>query len=398
MSETPPSSSAYQDDVAGGGETRFAVLFIGTLAVVLGLCYWITGINKDPYPAPVDLRALAADEVIVTNRLDERTRAGLKMQSAVAFGTPAVAAFGSHAIKYLTSETLGIAPGGFMNFYVMHIGLPDIAVQLRMLESAGRLPGDLILVHLHNPHSSNWSHISQIVWDLPLHYYLFHSGMRLTNRIRFSLQHLGAQLRDRLNYRIVLYELILGSVSACVPPYGKRRIAAIAEPQTERKETREAADKGLLARLGLDRGPNRVFHGSCSIWGGFRHDGSFAEDQQRYKTPLPVRQNSAVKEEIPPGGAARIASLILEIAEIARRNGTRAVFFAPPVFEIDRTSVQDRIFSDALATVAGQVTVLDHRKQYRSPAYFRTFLYPSDKYFRALGTDLRKRGLIGTGR
>ena len=108
--------------------------------------------------------------------------------------------------------------------------------------------------------------------------------------------------------------------------------------------------------------------------------------------------DSAVRQEVPPGGAARIASLILEIVEIARRNGTRAMFFAPPVFEVDRTAVQDEIFSDALAAVAGKAIVLDHRKRYRAAGYFRTHLYPSDRYFRALANEIRDRGLIGTGR
>ena len=133
------------------GSARFSAAFCATVGALLGLCLWITGINKDPYPDPVELGAFARNEILVTNRLDERYRAGLKIRSVERFGIPPVAAFGSHAIKYLTSESLAIAPGGFINLYVMHIGLPGISTVLRKLESSGNFPRDLVLVDAGDP-------------------------------------------------------------------------------------------------------------------------------------------------------------------------------------------------------------------------------------------------------
>ncbi len=103
---------------------RFAILFGATIALFLGFCLWVTGIGKNPYPGPVDLTQLVADDYLVTNRLDERYRAGLKVRSVERSGSPSIAAFGSHAVKYMSAESLGMDAGGgdgqFINFYVMH--------------------------------------------------------------------------------------------------------------------------------------------------------------------------------------------------------------------------------------------------------------------------------------
>ena len=332
--------------------------------------------------------AIAPNEFVVTNRLDERYRVGLKIRSAQESGMPPIAAFGSHAIKSLVTENLGVAPGGFFNFYVMHIGLPGIVVMLRKLESMKRFPRDLILVQLHNPHTPNWPHITRIVWDLPLHYYVLYSTLKATDRVRFSLNHLGAFLQDSLNHRIILHELIFGSVSTCVPPYGVRSINQ-GSSNPPPKPTSEI--HSIWRTLKVHRTPERVFHNSCTRWGGFRHDGSFGQDDSPDAPPALRKDAPLTDVAVPFGGAARIKFLMSEIEKIATRNGTKIVFFAPPVYESERVTAHSAALSEAIGSVERHMTVLDHRQAYRTADYMEN---NSAKYFAALGQVLRELGYV----
>ena len=78
---------------------HYAIVFLTTVVALLGTSYWITGLNKAPYPEPANFRAFASDEFLVTNRLDERYRVGAKYRSVEWLGMAPIAAFGSHAIK-----------------------------------------------------------------------------------------------------------------------------------------------------------------------------------------------------------------------------------------------------------------------------------------------------------
>lgn len=371
---------------------RYTASFLVTTVALLGATFFITGIAMSPYPEPVDFRKLTGDEFIVTNRLSQRYRNDLKFRHIMKFGAPRAAVFGNHAIRRMRAKDLGASPGtdGFMNLYADHIGIPEVRDTLLYLEAKDRLPKELILVALHNPHTSSGYQIAQYIWELPLDLYLLYGDFRLTNRLRYTWGLLAAEVKDRLDWRNLLYELFSGPIFGCIPSYGTARLS----------ETPADGSGTTLKKPSIVDGFVRLFDqrergDSCFKLQGYYHDGSYADHKDITEPANLKRQVGPWSTQQPPAGFEfELPALLRQIHEIGERNGRKVAFFVPPAFEGDRSSPRYVTLSNAIRAVEGKVTVLDHRRKYREKSFFQDYMHPNSLYFERLAEKLRTLGLL----
>ncbi|MBT3659111.1 MAG: hypothetical protein HOB37_01240 [Rhodospirillaceae bacterium] len=353
----------------------FLLLFAMTLGLALGWVVWITGRTANPYPDGIDFSAMNAKQLVVINQVQPHYVTGLKVDHALKNAAPNIGAFGSHAIGAFSAAAAGDGQGGFFNFSVLHLGLPEIRDLMAHLKSKGKLPGKFIMVALQNPHTDNFTHITQYIRELPPEIYLLHGGERPTKNLRRAFQLLGDVIRDRLDWRKLAFAL----TDTCKPDYGVMTTTKAFAP-------RAAADahSNLLGRLIIQLQGGVKKQNSCPPLLGLHRDGRNADPPQKSPTQIAT---DPIKSKAVPGGSAAVLSLMGDIARIGNGEGRRVIFFTPPTFETPRKSPQNTLMNQVVTEAAKRgMAVIDHRRGFTDGRYFRDYMHPNERYF----TDLMK--------
>ena len=374
------------------------IFFIGCIIVLAG-AFYVTGRNSNPYPEPINLAKMGPDRFLVTNRIPFRVLNNIKLRHLLSFGPPRVGLFGNHQLWYFTADAMGLTTGeGFMNLYADHIGLPEVRDELLFLEANKSLPSKLILVAIHNPHSTSGYQSNMYVLEMPKRMYEY-SPSRSSNPSLFS-EYPIAEIRNRLDWRNVLYNLFGDSFFGCRPPYGTQPKATVAPGFNEK----DRWWRDVITALGITDNANqfRLATDLCRRLEGIAADGSYAH-QGVTLSPVPEAETGPWTMGVPyiNGQVERFLESFRDIDSIARRNGTSAVFFVPPVFEEDRDSSHNRELTAVLNQVQGKVTVLDHRRIAKTSEMFSEVkgiqmnnMHPSSVYVEFLAAELKRMGFM----
>jgi hypothetical protein len=122
-----------------------------------------------------------------------------------------------------------------------------------------------------------------------------------------------------------------------------------------------------------------------------RRDGSTYDHRNRTpilnENPLDARESA-----LQLGDEVEIAKILKALHDLIPPNVKYAIL-VPPVYETQRESSVDAIFSRALALVP-EVVVIDHRHKYRAAEYFIDYDHPNDRYFALLTKELLERQIL----
>ena len=372
---------------------RHTALFCFTALAVLSAAYYTTGRSTSPYKAPVDLTQAGPDRFLLTNRQPQRQMNEIKLRYLEKFGTPRVGLFGNHALRNITASAMGLPPGeGFMNLYADHIGIPEIRDELYYLESKHLLPRELILIGVHNPHTSSGYQAGLYIREMPPYVYLA-SPNADQNQRRAIYREIVSDMSARLDWRNIFYELFADVVLNCRPPFGFQPIDAPIIDQREHVKQYE----GMLHSIASMKDSRQI----CSRLYGYRQDGSFTFQGETDARGYPGRQITGPWSNGAPyltDGPSPVAGAMREIAAIGARNGVKVAFFIPPVFEEARDSSDFRLCDDLVADVSRDLTIFDHRRLPSRKELFYEYMHPGDEYTKQFSATLRENGLISGAR
>ena len=343
----------------------------------------------------VSLGDVGLGEILITNGIDEKERISLKLSQAVSSGATDVGLFGSHALKYLSGAALGLPTEEFMNYFVLHIGLPGILDMLKYLEEEDALP-ETILVQLHHPHSSNWEHIMYRIWDMPALLYFHNSDLRWTKRVRNLVKMTAASLREGLDARHLTFHLFEGAGRACARRSGVISIqSATKESVRPLEHVPESRIATTMRKWGLVKSPPRL-GAPCGQITGLQSDGSVVVLSPAQKLTKTTPRNST--NPLAKGSENTILTLIGGIANVAWRNKRQVFFFVPPMYEhqieTNRSQMLDAIISLARKE---KLPVIDHRSLRSASDLFISNLHPSPAYLGRLLLDVGIGPTVKTG-
>ncbi len=371
---------------------RYLIIYLSAI-LVLGIgVSTLSGWGSDPYNPRTAFRDVKPGQILIDNGIKEWDRIEIRIDKTLDEGPPRIGLFGSHVTQYLSAEEIGYSDNDVMNYFVMHIGLPEIAIVLRHLEANNALPKETILVHLHHPHSPNWEHIIYGIWELPIFYYVKYSRRRISHTIRDVVRMAGARMRDRLGLENTLFNIIDGPVLGCDAQHGIMAVdeTSDVEPKPPAVKQNGTIRKTLIA-MGLMKAPRRVFNPACGPTTGLRRDGSSGFQRSSFKADI-VPDGEALKPNpLAAGSAAEIVRQMQGIAETGRRNGRRVVFFVPPIYEKPRESDRSNMLDMAVSKARGEgMQVIDHRLLRHERELFFSQIYTSPRYLRRLLTELNR--------
>ncbi len=356
-----------------GSVYRFLICFTLTIAVILGGVVYLTAENADPYPDEINLTNLSPDEFIVINQLEENYITELKVRHASTAPAPQTGVFGSHAIAGFSAKSAGKSQGQFFNYGVTHLGLPEIRAFLAYLKNQNKLPTKTVFIGLHHPHTANFLHITQFIRELPTKIYLLHGGERLTKNVRRALRQFGLQIRERLDWRKLLYVLI----DTCPPVYGVTDPTNVTQPRPSHPAT-QGTLTWLMETLG-----GVTPAAACPEASGLAGDGRDLRWIKKPEKPLELNASTVSPVSV-AGGHKKILSLMREINDYASED-RRIVFFIPPVYEANRNSPQYSLMDTVVLTAKNQgMTVIDDRRKYTDSSFYYDYMHPNERYFMAL--------------
>jgi len=386
-----PDNKASTPNASGGTSLRSLCFFVLGAACTLAAAWYVTGQSINPYFNAVDLREAGPDRFLPTLRMPQRSMNDIKLRHVVNFGPPKVAVFGNHAIWEFNSDAAGLPAGdGFMNMYADHIGMPEILDILLYLEAKNAFPRNLILVQIPNPHTAGAYYVNLRVFEQPLYVYWW--GDQLAKDPKALMRYFIADMRERWDWRNVVYEIFADFFLGCTVPHSFQPIDA---PVVDRRSV-STPWHDLLRKLNPARHPYWICH---TPW-GYRRDGSRVEQGQaksRESTaPLHTKPWATERSYNSPyisGDPDDLIRTMMEIQNVCERNNVRTIFFVPPAMEVDRISNDSLALDDVLRKVSGKLTVIDHRRVRRSSRDFADYMHPNDNYYRRLMKAVRELGL-----
>ena len=352
---------------------RYLRQFLAVLALALGTSAALYA-SLDRYrTTPVNFYAMDDDDFVVTRGLTRMQNGGLKLGFIEHYPAPAVAVFGNHQFMFFGKDAFGPEATNryFMNYWFENLGLPELYDYVSYVDSLGKLPTRLMLVQITTPNNDNGDNIINYNKELPEDLQHFAVLREPTDSLRSVVDKLHAHVR-----RVVVrtekafdYTPVLAATRQLLQGVG--------------------ANTGRLVSLG------NVSEDSLDLRAAFVSDGSLATAYYRDR-PLALDENALTDKErhLKYGDEDQIADYMRKIAALGAARGVRVVFVIPPVYESDRPSIVNEIFSAALRQVP-DVEVIDHRGRYRErPDFFARYDHPSKRYFEQLVRELRERGVV----
>lgn len=387
--------------------TVYLIALLTFLSGVLAFTSQLSGYRDQA----VDFFALPREKVIVTADLTRRQIASIKLGFLENSTPPAVGLFGNHVFQFFKLEDFGVSERRyFYNYWYANLSLSELRDLIAHAASIDKLPEKTILVQLTTPNNDNGLNVIGYRGELPFELISLRRVASFRDFLSQS-EELFAGLFAELYFRLA-YSSVLISLNGVRNQTLASRILNEAECAHKRLAN---APPLVLENKVLNRMPMRArfmlasaemmsayWHGQfCNferMKDSLRFDGStnplyLGGELVRDENPLGAIDRNINQRVLRSGDEAEIASLLMQIDKIGRDAGRRVVFIIPPVYESERPSVVDAIFSRALR-LTQNVTIIDHRHMRGDPANFVHYDHPSQVYFHRLVAELRAKGLI----
>ena len=390
---------------------RYLVVYLVVLVVLLGGVLTLTSRLGGYRDQAVDFFKLPREKVIVTADLTRRQIASIKLGFLESSDPPEVGMFGNHVFQFFNLEDFAVTDRRyFYNYWYANLSLSELRDLISHAASIGKLPTKTILVQLTTPNNDNGLNVIGYRGELPFELI----SLRQVGSFRdfvSQAEELTAGLFAELYFRLAYSSAIISLNGVRNQTLASR---ILNEPDCARKRLADAPPL-TIGNSVLDRMPMRARFMLASAdtmaayWSGqfcnvermkdsLRFDGStnpryLGGELVRDENPLGAIDRNINQRVLRSGDEAEVASLLMQIDKIGRDAGRRVVFIVPPVYESERASIVDTIFSRALR-LAPQVTMIDHRGMRDDPANFVHYDHPSQVYFRKLVAELRAKGLV----
>lgn len=376
-------------------QRRHAVTFLFVFALLCAVAIWMDHrLNGAAGGSSLAFAELQANEVAVTLGLTRAQESELKLNylKSPGFVRPEIGMFGNHQARHFTRDAFAASGEtlSFFNFWYANLGLPELRDYLAYVEHLGRLPSRMILVQITTPNNDNGHYIIHYGTELPAEIISHAQQWGLTNILpaaRYYLEEWRIAIGRVFRYST----LILGALA------GDRQIYPLDLAACDGPATDEAAKSALAQRLekvlpGTVLAPlggisSSVLCRERYLDGAFRADGSVL---QRSATAPILDQNrlDMSARYLVAGDDDIIAKAMRDIDAIGRRNNIPVIFFVPPVYETERPSLVDAVFSAALAKAPG-LNVVDHRHLRLDSAFYYHYDHPKEGYFELVVRDAR---------
>jgi len=368
---------------------RFFLTFV---ALVLPTVFIASYSLQDFRAEPFDFRQLSNTQYIAQRGATRKQEAEMKFGFAEASAPPEFGIFGNHQIQFYSSDAV---PDGisFFNYWYADLTLLDQLDQIAYLKDKGKLPSKAILLSVTTPNNDNGRHILGRSIHLPQDVRGYAARARGQSAwlpdVQTWLVDQYADLRRGLDYATVAsyllvpatgYTIVDGAKCASPEKIGAELSSTL--PSWAQRLPLPGAVRSDLHLL------ERFCRGDLFVQ---RKDGSTYDHRNR--TPI-LNENplNARESALQLGDEIEIAKILKALHDLIPPSVKYAIL-VPPVFETQRESSVDAIFSRTLALVP-EVVVIDHRHKYRAAEYFIDYDHPNDRYFNLLTKELLERQIL----
>lgn len=402
-----PASDRYQPH-AGSDDTSLdstprrsvstAIAFIATCAVALGISFVITGLQPNYYDEhPIDFAAIEDDQYALISALTDAEIAQVKLDYIERAEPPRIAVYGHHIVRGLGQDGLpaSASPEDFFNFYLTHLTLAETRDVLRFKEKRGKLPTDLILVHVSHPYFGAHLVVGNS-WEMPLDFYwqsMIYSKTNWIEKIDFLIRQHFFRLSLRLDWKHIGYALINVLYDGC-------QIYGVYDFENPVRESEPPSFLGIFRLLGLDYLVSKLeavhkVHCVVETPSGFLNDGSFFGPGAD-----PSNFDADARKDFSGNSARRawtgevvedIRDLAREIQDITERNGIRAVFFLAPRLQKFVPNAGHEHADQLVAELKKDgIVTLDYRRDL-DETYFSDGIHLNSAFLRTLLADLAEQ-------
>lgn len=346
---------------------------------------------------------------IITTGMSRTQRVFIKAGYLEQSQPVSVGVFGNHQVQYLSSESFGPDKprGWYFNFWGAASALADNRDYLLILEKLGILP-KRIIVHITTPNNDNGDVI--LGQDHNMTPVLSSLGIKKSyDSVYDALMSVSQLAVNKVKNTFNYITFITG-----ITGLGTAVIVNTDDCQQLKSQPRKKTWTDWLPNTVRSMVYKDDISRFCSdkfLAGAFLPDGSAADPEPA----KPIINSNPLHEEfkfLEYGDEAKIAQLIREIIDIAKRNDRKLLFWVPPVYETVRESTVDNVFSRALAMLkdvpiiqnpdmarkifpSADAAIIDHRYYGRNrPEIFFNYDHPNDKYYAEFVRLVRATGFL----
>jgi len=362
--------------------------------------------------AALDMEQLKPGEAFVSMGATQRQRGQVKIGHLERAQTlPLVGAFGPHQIFNMAAEDIGLDAESFFNgTATTNPNLPEIRDYLYHLKTLGKLPSELVIVHLFTPANKWGRQYIEYNGANPLDVSWGAAGLNesWTDWLSFSANMADTamqKLKEIFNYQNVLIGLLADgggfqvmNIDACVAGFEQ----AASRPPAALWVLTKIVPTSILVRLGVlntkDYCSFRTLHGML--------DYSIFRDGRQFYAPFYLEppkpfQDADTKNRLQFGDDKKMARYLDQIYRIVTDGSDRKiVFYIPPVYRAEepyRRKIVDQIMDAALERMP-RLPVIDHRSLNLSAEMFVDRMHMTSAYFEILAKELRQKGLLSSVR
>lgn len=375
---------------------KYISVFLAVFGMLIGLNFWAIGRLISFRETPILFSSLPEDSLVITLGLTRRQAASMKIGFIENAAPPRVGLFGNHSFQYFNGEVFGESddPFYFFNFWYTNLGLPEMYYYIKYLAKIDKLPKETVLVQITTPNNDNGEHIITYGGELPRDMVDFDDAEGFGDRwgkVAHLYQDFTTTLKQEFNYAAFIF----GGVKS--RPEGRVLHLKDCDDLSSFKATYPAYFDSLPITLRNVVMPDdsRKYCDKTYWWYGLRPDGA---NDARYANGIlllnmnPLNENSRA---LRLGDENLIASYMRAIDAVVDDAGRKAVFIIPPVYETERPSAVDNVFSAALKLVP-ELNVVDHRHipERFDLKFYVSYDHPAPSYFEFLVRELRQRGFV----
>jgi hypothetical protein len=356
---------------------RHALLFFTFLTLILGSVIFFTGLAPK-IPKENAFTNIPKNHLLTTERLIELRLAEIKISHMLSNSNTTIGLFGNHLVRYMGEAALQANTSNerFFNFYVPHFSLDQIRDTLLVAEQYNALPCKLILIGVNNPVVRLRQTLGYFYANLPEWVFLSEkviSEKPLDERIQRHFTAFIREIEERTTWRNAAF--------------GLSRLL-------DDSNVMEDFNNTWLSRLIIERWkykPRYLYQHQEKVRVGLFSDGMYFKRQTDEEieqgfviNQREIKNNSQRPRRYQFGTAEKVAHILTEIDNIARRNNRIAIFFAHPVLNPYLPSDPDQKELTKAFDLSQEIVLIDDRWHYRERKYFEDRLHVGKEYFSEL--------------
>lgn len=350
---------------------RHFTIFCATLGgLILSAVVAVSLLLHDYRRDVFDFRQLTEDTLVGLPVTTRQQKAGVKVGYAERLPAPRIGMFGNHQVCFADTRALATStpirqrsggdPLEYFNYFFANMTIIDVYHYMVHLNSLGQLPTETIIVGITTPNNDNGLYIVGRSRDMPVDISSSSDTGNLLPRIASGYHIFMSLLQYRMDYGSILTPLLRKGPHIAIVQRGKMGEHA-------------------------------------HVKNSYRFDGSIVYKARGRELRLNENPLEPSLIALKAGDEVTIAKYLKRIDALGRQRGATVVFLIPPVYESDRQSTVNSIFTRALA-LTPEVNVIDHRRAYRDAKYFHHYDHANSRYYEVVFKELVSRGLLGMRR